>query len=346
MRRGLMAWDANEVPVSTIEARQASLRQALKEQGLDAFIAYTNIARPAAVSWLSGFTPYWSEGLYYLPAEGQPQFATALSKRVAEWIGGVMAVGEVIPTPRPGEIIAKHLADSNAKKIGILEFDDLPAAQAKALLSGAPNAQFVDASEMFGPARAKVDDAERALVERAATLAHDCMASIDPAQVETVQDLFAPCEKYARMEGAEEVFLAAVPDLTANANFKRTDTADNLGEAFTLRISLAYKAAWVRLTQSFSRSAAGATDFDRLQQVFDGFEWPADADTGSLLDRIFHDNGAKLVRWQIEQPKGGYPLTVVAGSGVDGRRDPQGPAVISVHAEVSGSQWLAARTLF
>ena len=67
MRRGLMAWDSNELPRAALKARIDALRTAMRGQNLDALIAYTNIARPAAVHWISGFTPYWSEGLYLLP---------------------------------------------------------------------------------------------------------------------------------------------------------------------------------------------------------------------------------------------------------------------------------------
>ncbi len=344
MRRGLMAWDASEVPVATIEARQQKLRAAMAAQGLDAFIAYTNIARPAAVSWMSGFTPYWSEGLYCLPANGTPVFATALSKRVAEWITTVMAVGEVAPTPAPGVVIGKKLAETGAKKIGILELDDLPAKQATALMQNAPGAEFVDASALFTPIRASADEAEWTLFRKAAAMAQAALAAAN-FDATNVQDLIAPIEKHARLAGAEEIFINIVPNLEEGSHFRRTDTADVISDRYALRISLAYKAAWVRLTRSFAQSANGATDFGRLQQMFDDYEPQPGQSIHRMLNQIFADNGATLTDWSVEQPQGGYPLAITAGRDVDNKWQATAPAIINVKVETSGGYWLAARPI-
>ena len=83
MRRGLMGWDEAELPRSVLEARLKQLQDAMARQGLEALILYTNLVRPAAVCWLTGFTPYWIESLLLVPVNGRPMLATALSKRVA-----------------------------------------------------------------------------------------------------------------------------------------------------------------------------------------------------------------------------------------------------------------------
>lgn len=342
MRRGLMAWDASEVPVATIEARQQKLRDAMAREGLDALIAYTNIARPAAVSWMSGFTPYWSEGVYCLPAKGSPVFATALSKRVAEWIGTVMAVGEVEPTPAPGVLIGKRLAVAGARRIGVIELDDLPAKQATALMQNAPDAQLVDASALFAPIRAEADEAEIALTRKAAQMARDCMALVD-IEARNAQDIIASIEKHARLAGAEEIFINIAPDLRNDAHFKRTDTAHDLGNAFAVRISLAYKAAWVRLARSFTRSSVGTTDFDRLQQMFDSYTPQPRQSIHEMLTQIFADNGATLKDWSIEQARGGYPLAIVAGRDYANTWSSTAPAVLNVRVEMADSQWLASK---
>ena len=138
MRRGLLTWDARELPLVALEWRTARLRAALQAQGIDALVAYTNIARPAAVSWISGFTPYWSEGMLLLPGGGDPVFATALSKRVAEWISTVMPRGEIIPTPTPASVLSKRIAASGFRRIGVVDLDDVPARQITGLIAGAP----------------------------------------------------------------------------------------------------------------------------------------------------------------------------------------------------------------
>ena len=170
------------------------------------------------------------------------------------------------------------------------------------------------------------------------------MAQVDP-EATTAQDLIAPVEKHARLAGAEEIFINIAPDLSQHAHFKRTDTAQALGESFALRISLAYKAAWVRLARSFTRSAIGATDFDRLQQIFDAFAPQENVSTHEMLKQMFADNGATLKDWSIEQPRGGYPLAIVAGHNVENTWSPQAPAVLSVKAAMANGYWIAAKPL-
>ena len=115
MRRGLMEWDPQELPVGVLEARIARLRAGMKSAGLDAFVIYTNLVRPSAVAHLTGFTPYWNEGLLLVPAAGRLVFATALSNRVADWIRSTNPVSEVVSTPRPGALLGERLAKDAAE---------------------------------------------------------------------------------------------------------------------------------------------------------------------------------------------------------------------------------------
>src|SRR6516165_11595610 len=135
MRRGLMGWSEADLPLAFLEQRLSRLQAALKNEGLGGLVLYTNLARPAAVSFLTGFTPYWSEGLLLVPASGEPVFATALSKRVSAWIRSVMPVGAIENTPRPAAEIARKLTEANITRVGVLELDLFPAVQA-ALLTG------------------------------------------------------------------------------------------------------------------------------------------------------------------------------------------------------------------
>src|SRR5712692_2207866 len=68
MRRGLIARSETELPDAVFDARLERLRAAMRE--LDALLVYTNNTRPAAVSWLTGFIPYWSEAMLVVPRDG------------------------------------------------------------------------------------------------------------------------------------------------------------------------------------------------------------------------------------------------------------------------------------
>ena len=47
MRRGLMGWNAEELPLAAIETRLARLRTEMDGAGIDAFVVYTNNVRPS-----------------------------------------------------------------------------------------------------------------------------------------------------------------------------------------------------------------------------------------------------------------------------------------------------------
>jgi Xaa-Pro aminopeptidase len=86
MRRGLLAWSEKEVPKAALDARVARVQAAMADAGLGALLLYTNFPRPSAVSWLTHFVPYWSQGVLVVLPEGAPTLFISLSKRVGGWI--------------------------------------------------------------------------------------------------------------------------------------------------------------------------------------------------------------------------------------------------------------------
>src|SRR5450432_130793 len=126
MRRGLMAWDADEIPILVLNARIERLRSAMAGAGQDAMMLYTNFVRSAAVSYLTAFSPYWADGVLLVPREGEPVFATTLSKRVGSWIQSVKPVGELVASPAPGTVLGKRLAEAGIHRLAILELDAFP----------------------------------------------------------------------------------------------------------------------------------------------------------------------------------------------------------------------------
>ena len=344
MRRGLMAWDSNELPREALEARIANLRSAMRMQKLDALIAYTNIARPAAVHWISGFTPYWSEGLYLLPLEGEPQFATALSKRVAEWIGAVMPVGTVIPTPQPGVMLGKQIAQHGMTKIGVIELDDLPAPQARGLMEH-HGAEFMDATALFDAARSPSDSTECAIFVKAAALAQASLKQAS-ANRDDPRNMIAACEAHARLHGAEDVFISLAPDISGNGAFQRTDTLVECGQHFALRLSLAYKGVWVRRIESLSSQSPVAAQFIGFQNAFEAISFTQE-NLAVALAQFAKAQDMQLLSWQIEQPRGSYPLVSVAGSpmAIPGHWHTGAPAVLTAAFKWQDLVWRTSASL-
>ena len=62
-----------------------------------------------------------------VPKTGAPVFATALSKRVSEWIRTTDPLSEIVNTPKPGTLMGERLAkNGSVKRVDGREYDTLP----------------------------------------------------------------------------------------------------------------------------------------------------------------------------------------------------------------------------
>jgi hypothetical protein len=339
MRRGLMGWNEADLPLAVLQQRQARLQAGLKSQRLGALIVYTNIARPAAATFLTGFTPYWSEGLLFVPAAGEPVFATALSKRVAEWIRSVMPVGAIENTPQPAAAIRRKLTDAGVGKVGVLELDLLPAAQAAALAGDDKAIALEDATALFRAIRLHVDEAEINLVRRADALARDCLDAIDGGS--DPRAMVAGIEARARLAGAEEVFVGVNPDLARPGAFLRSDRLESaLGAQFAVRVSLSLKGAWVRRAMTRARTPELQTAFTNADQSFQHALTSGSA-TGALK-ALQNGFPGKITSWTVEASVGSYPLETIARSGESPLFSDVPVSVVSAQADIDGTPWYGA----
>jgi hypothetical protein len=349
MRRGFYGWDALELPLASLEQRTLRLQTAMRAEKLDGVLLYTNIARPAAVSWLTGFTPYWSEGLLFVPPQGEPDFATALSNRVAEWMRAVTPTGSILCTPQPAVFFGKRLADEGAKRLGVLELDLLPGGQAAALMNAAPGLELVDITAMYQAVRSTRDDAEAALFAKAAEIARASFDRVETASVSRAHDAMGAVEKAARDQRAEEIYVSIAPDLSRDANFLRVDRAPNVGAAFAIRASLAYKSTWVRHTRSFSTDPATAARFAAHDAAFEACIAQLDQHkslAAQLSAGFAKHTGARLAHWSLESCRGSYPLEFIAGdSEANAGSVSLDGAVLSVVLEDGTLRWVGQRPI-
>lgn len=341
MRRGLMKWDPQQLPLDALERRIGRLRAQMANAELDGFVIYTNNVRPSAVQYLTGFTPYWSDGLLLVPKTGRPVFATALSNRVAEWIRSTNRVSEVISTPRPGILIAERLA-KDALRVGILELDFMPSESFDDLTATAPNIAWLDGSTQFAAARYELDAVERALLLQADVLA---IAGLDEASAADQADAGAVAgsiEKHIRLAGAEEVYVALAPDLAADRRMNRITRSASLADRFAVRASVAYKGSWIRRTRTYLRnqSIVGADAW--LKELIGGMQVGQ-----SLAEQISTGvaalRGARLESWMAESCIGSYPLSPVASSQALERDVPAGRFfVLTIALSLAQGPWIGA----
>ncbi|MCX7313002.1 MAG: aminopeptidase P family N-terminal domain-containing protein [Hyphomicrobiales bacterium] len=347
MRRGLMGWNAEELPVAALEARLARLRAAMAKTGMDAFIIYTNNTRPSAVTHVTGFTPYWSDALMLVPKSGAPVFATALSKRVSEWIRTTDPLSEIVNTPKPGALMGERLAkDPSVKRVGVMEYDTLPAGLFDDMAAAAPSVEWTDGTALFAGLRREVDDAERGLLTRADVMA---VAALGQALTGGAQDagtLAGLVEQHARLAGAEETYIAVAPDLAADRRLNRTSQPTPLADRFVVRASIAYKGCWVRRTRTFVKDGSAAKADAWFADVVRSIE-AGKSLAEQIAAKVGELSGASLTGWTAESCTGSCPLSAVASARFPGKEPPANGQflVLTVELTIDGAPWIGAAPL-
>jgi hypothetical protein len=327
MRRGLIARSPLELPDAVLDARLARLRAAMAAAHFDALVIYTNNTRPAAVSWLTAFVPYWSEALLVVPRKAAPYLVAALTFRVKAWIERTSRLGEVFHTPRIGLKAAQQIAATQADAaVGIVDFDGFPSGIAEDLREGGPDLRVRDASALFAKLRGKADPAEIALAVKAASIARRALGAVAG---DSLGAAAAAVENMARNLGAEEIYIAAAPDLERDARFVRIEGEAARGKSFALRATVAYKGTWVRVVRTVCDTTvareAAARIAEAIAQLPDG--------------RGF----AGFRSWLIEGCRMAQPLEPLMGSRV-GAASPSLPGgLVSVQGalEIDGRTVLA-----
>jgi hypothetical protein len=319
MRRGLIARSAVELPDAVFDARLDRVHAAMQTVQLDALVIYTNNTRPAGVSWLAGFVPYWSEAVLVVPRERGPYLVAALSFRVKPWIERVSRLADVLHTPRIGLKAAQQIAATQADAaVGVIDFDGLPAGIAEDLCEGGPKLTLHDASAPFTALRGVADPAEIALATKAAAIGHHALAA---AKLENLNATIAVVESEARRLGAEEIYVAAAPDLERDARFKRIEGEAVPGKTFALRATVAYKGTWVRLVRSMCEIAIAQEAAARFAQA--AASLPSDGGFSG-----FHS-------WLVEGCRMTQPLDPLIGSRLGEGRPPLPGALVSVQAALA-----------
>jgi hypothetical protein len=344
MRRGLISWSREEMPVAVLDKRLARLQAAMRAENLGAVLAYTSFAQPAAVHWITNFTPYWSEALLVVLPEGAPVLLASLTKRVHPWIREVSHIVEVLMAPRLGPGAVKLLAEKigSDARIGVIGLDSLPWPVAEPLFSANPGERVVDAGAMFAALRQPADAEERALAVRAAAIGRAALDAA-PAHARQASELTAAIEAAARLAGAEEVLQRIAPDLRSSAALLRMEGDAALGARHAVEVSVAYKGAWVRVSRSVASAAAPAS-WKAAEEWFAAVV----ARIGEVRDgQLPIAAPGQLVQWSLEASVGLRPLTVVMAQGraATFALPPGSLAVFSVRLALEDGDWHCAAPL-
>jgi Creatinase/Prolidase N-terminal domain len=347
MRRGLMAWDPDELPKPTLENRLTRLQASMAEARQDAMLIYTSFIRSGAVSYLTAFSPYWADGILMVPRDGEPLLAAPLSKRMGAWIRTVKPLGDLVTSPMPGKILGEKLAAiPDVRRIAIVEREAFPEGHYEPIAAALPNAEIVEGGEVFARARAQLDDAERALFARSDAIARHALDDRETLAVQTVGEAVGAAERRARREGAEEIYVAIASDLDADQRFLRLSGARTLGRRYAIRVSVAYKGVWVRRIRIYTRNDTDLASLCRADEWFARLtgeldpQRPLEAQIRFALARL---QGAQLYSWTAEAPMGTHPLWPVASSSASAAEHLHIPLlVLTIRLELDGMIWCGA----
>src|SRR5580692_5205623 len=164
MKRGLIAWDKEQLPPAVFETRLARARAALAERDLPALLVYTDVWRSNQGRFLTNFMPYWNRSLIVVPADAPPILLCALSPRVYPWIKSVSIFEEIRPASKLMPVFDQLCAERGWSTLGVLDLTRLPVE----IHAGLHSREIVDvpSAGITDP-----DEAEFAMRRRAAELA-------------------------------------------------------------------------------------------------------------------------------------------------------------------------------
>jgi len=344
-----MAWSREEVAPGVFERRVAALARGARARGLDCVLVYTDLTRPAAVSALTHFIPYWSNGvLVVTPAAGATLVAT-LSRRVNDWIQSTARLDGLVNTLDLGKGVAAALPASarTGLRVGVVDLASLPCSVSAAIRQLHPDTVFEDAADLLGAALAGEEGRADLVAQRCMAIARTAMAAgMAAAGSGEANQVLAAAEGAARREGAEEILLAMAPDATADPRLRRVEGGAALGEVFMLQATVAYKGSWLRLgrtlTAGSTRTGLAETDtwHERLVSEIAGGT-PARAAIDAALARL---PGASLTAWRLETARAGLPLATVDGSEPFSAKDllPAALHTLTLHLRLAQGCWFGA----
>ena len=345
MRRGLISWSPEEMPVSTLEARVSRLQQAMHEQLLGAVLLHTSFDHPAAVHWLTNFTPYWSEALLVVLPQGTPVLLAALTQRVHPWIREVSHLGDVVTAPSLGASALSYLGIHTAPgaRVGVVGLDALPWSTAHHLVNSDWGPQLTDVGQLFAQLRQPADMAELRLAAHAERMA-DAALKASPVTFQSTNAWASAIEAKARLDGAEELLQRIAPDLSHSPTLQRLEGDFPLGEKRAVELSLAYKGAWVRVTQMVCSGLQPASWLD-AQNWFERAWRSLRAPHADLS--LAGEPPGHLVNWTLQACMGAEPLEVVAANtGFVPRALPEHAlALLTVQLQLADGPWYASQML-
>jgi hypothetical protein len=270
MKRGLIAWDKEQLPPAVFETRLARARAALAERDLPALLVYTDVWRSNQARFLANFMPYWNRSLVVIPREAAPVLLCALSPRVYPWIKSVTVFEDIRPASKLMQTLDQLCAERGWSGLGVLDLPKLPVE----IHSGLSGLEIVDVPSV---GITDPDEAEFTMRRRAVVLARKALEGHLQGALEKAAVEVGKFERQLRQLGAE--------DLVIRVRSRGSD-------AYSVSVALEYCGHWVKVTRAYGpadevvmlerRFQAALTDGDGYRENLSGPQ-PYEPGTGPIF---------------------------------------------------------------
>jgi Xaa-Pro aminopeptidase len=271
MKRGLVSWEKNELPPEELAARLATVHAIVRNQGLDAFVLYSDVWRSNDARYLSNYMPYWNRAFVVVPRDEKPILLCALSPRVYPWIKTVTVHETIIASPSPPATLFKLATERGWKRVGVCDLEGLPADLYAELTGG--KLELVDIARH--EIRAAPSEVEVQMHARAARMAREVLEKELAAGVTQTTDheLTGRLERLLRRAGAEDVVILVSngkgPPLPASGAA--------VGPHTSVVVAIEYNGHWAKVTRNVAgvtSSLPGSGGVTELREILSGpYSW-------------------------------------------------------------------------
>jgi hypothetical protein len=245
MKRGLISWDAKELPVAELATRLAAVQTVMRTKGVDALVVYSDVWRSNDVRYLSNYMPYWNRAFAVVPRDERPILLCSLSPRVYPWIKSVTVHETIVASPSLPVALFKLCTERGWSQVGVCDLDGLPADLHAQMLAGKVRIVDIARSEIRpGPTEVEVR-----MHARAARLAREVLdAQLASAGEQTDHELTGNLERLLRRAGAEDAVILICdgkrPPVPASGAI--------VGKYTSVVVAVEYNGHWAKVTRNLT----------------------------------------------------------------------------------------------
>lgn len=270
MKRGLVSWDKNELPLEEMTARLDAVQALARKHSVDTVVVYSDVWRSNDARYVSNYMPYWNRAFVVVPLEEKPILLCSLSPRVYPWIKTVTVHETIIASPSPPATLFKQCAERGWKRVGVVDLEGLPADLHAELTAG--NIEIVDIPR--GELRPAPTDVEVRMHARAAQMAREVLERVLAAGGErTDHELTGQLERDLRHAGAEDVVILVSdgegPPVPAEGR--------KVGPHTSVVVAIEYNGHWAKVTRNLAGVTSNLTspgEATQLREILSGpYSW-------------------------------------------------------------------------